>query len=574
MNTDHFLLKLGIKNFKSIDNDGIYFKIFKKVNLFIGKNNSGKSNVLKFLKLLSENAKDISMLPNKMENQYNRNGINSSLFFKYSHQELGIPQIIPIITNGHNMVKKQTSNYLNDPLLFEYNLKEDSIEIPDYIIQGSMWNNGQSLHEDSIVRPILQKLNINESRHSGWEAFRLHFHHKISREVDSIIKRIIYIPEFRIVKEGNNLENSNSLINGANIISEMHKMINPDIGEEENFEKFQKIEETVKEMLGVTDLKIVIPHSKDKMIVVIDGRRLPLENFGAGLNEIILLCSALIMHPGYIVCLEEPELHLHPELQRKFLKFLFTTSNQYFITTHSNIFLDNANNELSVYHFKNDGIKTSISLTQTNSHTKEIIEDLGYKHSDLLQSNGIIWVEGPSDRNYIRKWISLLQPDFKEGIHFTIMFYGGKLLSHLSCNFEFFNDEFIYLLKINKNAFVLMDKDGITNKINATKTRIGHEIGEKNYWVTYGREIENYLSQKTVSSWLCSRDMKSIGDEIEKNDKFEAIVKINNSNFDYAKNKSLFSKELIQYIEKSDLQKWDLRRKLDQIIECIDAWNK
>lgn len=31
----------------------------------------------------------------------------------------------------------------------------------------------------------------------------------------------------------------------------------------------------------------------------------------------------------------------------------------------------------------------------------DALDDLGVKASDLLQANGIIWVEGPSDRAYI-----------------------------------------------------------------------------------------------------------------------------------------------------------------------------
>jgi hypothetical protein len=44
----------------------------------------------------------------------------------------------------------------------------------------------------------------------------------------------------------------------------------------------------------------------------------------------------------------------------------------------------------------------------------------------------VIWVEGPSDRIYIRHWLKLADAHLTEEVHFSIMFYGGKLLSHLS----------------------------------------------------------------------------------------------------------------------------------------------
>lgn len=44
---------LGIKNFRSISDNGANLNELKKINLFIGKNNSGKSNFLKFISLFS-----------------------------------------------------------------------------------------------------------------------------------------------------------------------------------------------------------------------------------------------------------------------------------------------------------------------------------------------------------------------------------------------------------------------------------------------------------------------------------------------------------------------------------------
>ena len=37
------------------------------------------------------------------------------------------------------------------------------------------------------------------------------------------------------------------------------------------------------------------------------------------------------------------------------------------------------------------------------SDNYDVLDDLGAKASDIFQSNGIIWVEGPSDRIYIKK---------------------------------------------------------------------------------------------------------------------------------------------------------------------------
>jgi putative ATP-dependent endonuclease of the OLD family len=121
---------------------------------------------------------------------------------------------------------------------------------------------------------------------------------------------------------------------------------------------------------------------------------------------------------------------------------------------------------------------------------------LDVRASDLLQANGLIWVEGPSDRTYINKWIELSSTGkLKEGIHYQIVFYGGRLLSHLTAEPE--RDDLVNIFSVNRNAIVVMDSDKKSHgdPINATKTRIKTEIERVGgiVWITDGREVENYL---------------------------------------------------------------------------------
>jgi hypothetical protein len=81
------------------------------------------------------------------------------------------------------------------------------------------------------------------------------------------------------------------------------------------------------------------------------------------------------------------------------------------------------------------------------------------------------------------------------------MFYGGRLLSHLSPNDPEVN-EFISLRLLNRNMVVVMDsdKDKSNKRLNATKRRIRDEWRDQPgfVWVTRGREIENYVPQQAM----------------------------------------------------------------------------
>ncbi len=59
-------------------------------------------------------------------------------------------------------------------------------------------------------------------------------------------------------------------------------------------------------------------------------------------------------------------------------------------------------------------------------------------------------------------------------------------------------------MKINRNAIVVIDRDGFSskNRLNKTKSRINVETKTGNCWITKGREIENYLSKGVMEQFL------------------------------------------------------------------------
>jgi hypothetical protein len=123
-----------------------------------------------------------------------------------------------------------------------------------------------------------------------------------------------------------------------------------------------------------------------------------------------------------------------------------------------------------------------------------------------MQANFVIWVEGPSDCIYICHWQSLMAPEVSEGIDYSVMFYGGRLLSHLSMerndDAELSTDEFVKLLRINQHSDIVIDsdKDSKRSEINATKRRSAEEYQRQGVLclVTKGREIENYLAPEAI----------------------------------------------------------------------------
>lgn len=246
--------------------------------------------------------------------------------------------------------------------------------------------------------------------------------------------------------------------------------------------------------------------------------RCPLSRMGSGLKTIILVLLNLLVIPELdeyknkkmVYGFEELENNLHPAMQRKLFEYIYEFAEmhdvQVFITTHShvaiNAFYDK--DDAGIFHvYKQDG-RAFVKRIESYLDKTRILDDLDVKASDLLQSNGIIWVEGPSDRVYIKHWLDLYFPDrFVEVVHYQFLYYGGRLLSQYSAEEV---TELISVIKTNRNAVIVMDSDKRNRnaRLNDTKKRIIAEFDALGMmsWVTKGKEIENYIPKTAIEEAL------------------------------------------------------------------------
>ena len=320
------------------------------------------------------------------------------------------------------------------------------------------------------------------------------------------------------------------------------------------------------------NIKVKYENGDNWEVVLEDDKKnqYPISKLGSGLKTILLVLLNLIAIPndykdkGMVFAFEELENNLHPALEKRLYSFIFNYAKKHdymiFLTTHSPIAIDLFSREKTVHFYKTEKNFDSYQIVPISSFDKsiEVIDELGIKASDLLQANGIIWVEGPSDRIYIKNWIEILTPNtFIEGKDYQFVYYGGRLLAHYTaCDpIDKEVEEYINVLAVNSKAFFVMDSDKNTARGHLAKRKkhIIKKLKEKNipYWITEGREIENYL------------DLSKDGIKLEQFDKIED-KKI--TNFD----KLNFAKE---HYKDAAFNKLHLKKSMNSLIEEIRKWN-
>ncbi len=331
-----YISSIKIFNFKSIGELELDFQ--KEMNIIIGKNNVGKSNVLKALNLFF----------NKTEFEDNDYPISLSHFLWHGQTKDSYIEVTmyksSTTSNSFDkrpiIIKSVFNDYRRDYLSrgdkeFEY-ITRDSFrsKIPSFIYLGDLSDKNISVHS------LNEMFKINDLKTAQ----------KVETYANQLIKNI-WDQQIAISISFSQDEYSISIID--------------EYGNSNSFEYKSS---------GVQQLAYLVLFFA---FSIVQGRS------------------------NYILALEEPETNLHVGIQKKLFKYLKSFSNnvQLFLTTHSSIFLDHANHE-AVYHaVRNEDKETIVIKGGMKDNWLSLRSDLGLSISDsLFLGKYNILVEGITEK--------------------------------------------------------------------------------------------------------------------------------------------------------------------------------
>lgn len=294
---------------------------------------------------------------------------------------------------------------------------------------------------------------------------------------------------------------------------------NSDEDVRKEFKKFEKFigETFFGKIIEITSI-YSDKHDKRHIKVAFEGEQeRELHNYGDGIQTLMLLTYKLFMaQKGEWIFIEEPELNLHPALQREFLRLITENEDikakelRIFFTTHSNHLLDltiTGNDDISIFVFEREKavneVKSKSKIREVSHTDLKILHELGVHNSSVFLANCSIWVEGITDRMYVKAYLQACLAHkneanrWKEDRHYSFFEYSGSNIVH----YDFDNAEESDLIKadfIAKHVLLIADDD--KNK-DAKHQKFETQLGD-NYLKAGVKEIEHLLSPEQLKAIL------------------------------------------------------------------------
>jgi len=342
----NLIRNIEIKGFKSIQHlkiDGC-----KRINVFIGYPNTGKSNILEALSLMSINRHGARF------SSFVRAEELTTLFFNGN-----VDDKVEIVINDDNLILGTllASNEvefcwtLNPVGRAEPMLRFNKIEGKDEISNWVRANNPHYLRSQGYLTAEVKKYNFQRSTNYS------------SGKYDSLL-----VP------------------NGENIfdIIRTHQDIRGDVG---NLFDFYKLEL----LYNSTEKKFSILKRLDKDTVF----TIPYPLVSDTLQRLVFYKAAIKSNKESILIFEEPEAHMFPPYIRSFTTdVIFDKSNQFFMSTHSpyvlDAFAEDSPDDLAIYlvYYENGETKVKLMSESDMAEVREYGVDLFYNLESYLKRYG------------------------------------------------------------------------------------------------------------------------------------------------------------------------------------------
>lgn len=304
-----------------------------KINIFVGSNNSGKSRMLREIFKIGTN--------------YIKTNFN---LLEFNHLVEALKKNIHEIILKYNIA--DYNGFLQDcNNLEEIDFIQEDINflqpILSFIVRLINMQGQGSITTSSYTSTFYQHENLNRDLNECGIKFKLELEKIIGDEPEQYNFKKIYIPTLRGLRPFESEDDIYHLrtkkdyfrdkeqldiFTGLSLYNDLKKLLLGKLADREVVSKFQKfLGDTFFEGKEVT----LIPYIDSDVVSVKigDENEKSIYNLGDGIQSIIILTFPLFLNEGenMLIFIEEPELYLHPGLQRKLIETFMKFENFQFL---------------------------------------------------------------------------------------------------------------------------------------------------------------------------------------------------------------------------------------------------
>ena len=500
-----YISKIQIKNFRNFKDKEVVFN--DGVNVIIGHNNSGKTNLIKALSLVidSERPKrlstdDFNKNVTLQELKDNPPKISISITIKKGTEET--PDDLVTISNWLTKLdssyealltyefflpEKKREDYINAISLIDGDtpnaiekawklLKQEFIRFYTYKIWGGDIVNQATVDSDSLKKFDFQFLDAIRDV----ERDMLTGKNTLLRDVfDFFMDYDIKIDKVKTPEDKHEeikakrelfTEKANTLIEdlSTRIASGKKEILSYAKKTGASFNKAKpNFEGSISENEMYSVLKLIVEYES--------GIKIPATHNGLGYNNLIymsLLLAKMQVNADvdYLdinakvfttLAIEEPEAHLHPAMQYKFLKFLNENKKekkvrQIFVTTHSTHITSAVSlDEIICLHNEegNTSIGYPTNVFPDDKSKKYVQRFLDATKSDMLFAQKVLFVEGIAEQLLMSIFANYIDKSLEDN-HVSIINVGGRYFDHFLHLFDVTKEN-----TIPKKVVCITDRD-------------------------------------------------------------------------------------------------------------------
>ena len=539
------LSRLHIENYRSVRKLDLKFK--KGKNILVGKNNSGKSNIIKAIDLiLGESSPTWNKSDNIMDNDFYQGDTNGEIFIwcelsKDAGEQINLPSVkgamFRLKSKNTNEEKKIIDPLSNKANLFEFCSEEGQVKIDNeyyknWIGTKSYCNRSfeDELNEMDVFafafRANKMEKTINKDLIFLYKKLEdTDWFFAINANLRNELLQSAIIPSFRDPKDQLRIANYTWY---GKLLKACIKEDNQDLNDA--FKKvkdasnnlFKEIQDAVcceKTQIAFPNTKITFQFNPDTkqdiyktaLIYVDDGFNSKLDEKGSGIQSAIVigLFGYYVRNIAHLnsslLAIEEPEIYLHPHGKRvisdKLNAFLEGRKNQVIMTTHSPEFICSPHEDINIIMVKKEKETIAKNFDFKDTKTKQVL--IKKQNAEMFFADAVILVEGAD--KYILESLAEEVGEFTkiktDGAEKNI----GKNwldeynISIINCGGK---SEFWKYIKILKDLeipwLLISDFDFIRDGLNEFFTKLGYEPGLSDKLNSLKQKIQIVGKYKTL----------------------------------------------------------------------------